>query len=112
MNVFQAPPLSDQALGDAVRITGTLPGARPQRELIGFLLDAKRPPLLREVAADELQRNIQQFGRPDPAQEKVLKATLVRLLAEPKLDTLLRTRLAALVGTLRPDERTDGQRLR
>jgi CheY-like chemotaxis protein len=112
MNVFQAPPLSDQALLDAIRITGTLPGARPQKELIGVLLDAKRAPLLRVAAADELQRNIQQFGRPDPAQEKVLKANLARLLAEPKLDALLRTRLARLVGTLRPDDRTDGQRLR
>lgn len=112
MRVFQAPPLSDQAMRDALRITGTLPGARPQKELVAFLLDAKRPAPQRVVAVEELQRNIQQFGPPEPAQAKVLKANLVRLLAEPKLDAALRAQLARLVGTLRPDDRTDGQRLR
>ena len=111
LKVFPAPPLSDRAMLDALRITGTLPGARPQKELIGVVLDARRPVLLRVAAADELQRNIQKFGKPEPAQEKVLKKDLLRLLAGPKLDPLLRDHLARLVGTLRPDDRADGQRL-
>jgi CheY-like chemotaxis protein len=112
MNVLVGPPLSNEALLDALRITGTLASPKAQQTLITVLLDARRPVPVRVVAAEVLQRHLQKFGRPDPQQEKVLRAGLAASLAQPGLDPVLRDRVARLVGTLRPDDRTTGQRLR
>jgi CheY-like chemotaxis protein len=112
MNVFLAPPLSNGALIDALRITGTLASPQAQKTLITVLLDGKRPVPVRVAAAEVLQGHLQRFGRPDPAQEKVLQRALAASLAQPGLDPVLRDRLARLVGTLRPSDRTTGQRLR
>lgn len=112
IGVVLGPPLSNEATINALRITATLPSPKAQRALITVLLAGKSPVPVRVAAAEALQRSLQQFGRPDPAQEKVLRAALAKELGQPGLNPILRDRLARLVGTLRPSERTTGERLR
>jgi hypothetical protein len=56
--------------------------------------------------------HVQQFGRPEPRQEQALKAGLRTALREPNLPASLRDWMTRLEGTLRPDDRTTGDRLR
>ena len=51
-------------------------------------------------------------GRPEPQQEKALKAGLEAALADKTLAAPLRDWMTRLEGTLRPDDRATGRRLR
>ncbi|HKB39163.1 MAG TPA: hypothetical protein VKD72_22175, partial [Gemmataceae bacterium] len=104
--------LSEPALLNAIRIAGTTPGAKAQRELIEALFDKKQTVPVRVAAAEELQKNIQKFGRPAPQQETKLRTDLQTELKEPALTGPLRDWMARLEGTLRPGDRATGQRLR
>jgi hypothetical protein len=104
--------LSEQALVNAIRLAGTLAGPKVHRELIEVLFDKGQTVPVRVAAAEELQKNIQKFGRLDPQQEAALRTLLQRDLNEPTFTGPLRDWMAHLDGTLRPDDRTTGQRLR
>lgn len=112
INMLTAPDLGEPSTLNVIRILGRLPGGGAQRQIIGVLVDAKRPVSLRVAAADELLRHLQEYGRPSPDSERYLRDTIQVELKQAGIDPALRDRLTRLVGALRPSERTTGQRLR
>ena len=104
--------LSEQALVNALRVAGTLSGPTVHRELIEALFDKGQSVPVRVAAAEELQKNIQKFGRLAPQQETQLRTRLHAELKEPGLTGPLRDWMARLDGTLRPNDRATGERLR
>src|SRR5581483_2591308 len=97
---------------DAIDIVARLAAPRSQGELAAVVLDEKRPLPLRVKAADELIKHVQQHSVllvPD-------SVARLRKLADdtakvPELADLT-AKLVALQGSLRPDARTTGERLR
>jgi hypothetical protein len=86
-----------------------LPGAKPQRELAAFVLDANRPAALRSAAAAELIRHIQQHSLAlAPAQVNAL----VALANDEKTDATLKAKALLVKGALRPDARLTGDHLK
>ncbi len=106
------PPLGEEAMVNAVRFAGTVPSARAQNALIDVVVKPARALPVRVAAAEELQRHIQRFGRPDPPQERALKAALQDGMSQAALPAPLRERFARLIGALRPSDSTTGQRLK
>jgi CheY-like chemotaxis protein len=92
----------------AIEVVGNLPGQRPQIELAEVVIDPNRDAAVRNAAARELVRHIQQHT---PA----LHANQVRALqavhASSKTDPTLRGNVALVMGSLRPSARTTGERL-
>jgi hypothetical protein len=106
---LRAGRLSPEGQIAAVAALDPVGGAETQADLAAVVLDAKRPVAVRSVAAAGLVRQVQKFGVLLPAaQQEPLRA----LARDEKLDTGLKAQLAALVGVLRPDTRTTGERLR
>ncbi|HLJ96349.1 MAG TPA: hypothetical protein VKU02_24460 [Gemmataceae bacterium] len=92
----------------AVEAAGPLPGPAPQRELANLLLEQSRPEGLRSAAAIELCRHIQQFGLTLSAEQIHGIENLYANIQEPKL----KANVALVVGSLHPDARRTGERLR
>jgi hypothetical protein len=98
-----------EATNAAIDAVSRLPGAKPQIALAGFVLDAKRTPPQRAAAATELVRHIQQHGALlDAAQVRALEA----LARAADTDAALKANAALVIGTLRPDSKTTGERLK
>lgn len=92
----------------ALLASSRLPGAKPQSELAGFILDPNRPAPLRFVAANELVRHIQQNGVVlPPVQIKALQE-----LQQAEKDPDLKAGVSLIIGSLRPDARQTGERLK
>jgi hypothetical protein len=99
-------PEATSAVIDAV---GRLPGAKPQGALADFVLDAKQTPADRAAAATELIRHIQQHGTLlASAQVRSLEA----LARAPDTAPALKASTTLVIGTLRPDSKTTGERLK
>jgi hypothetical protein len=111
LSVLRESKLGEEAITAAIEAVGRLPGAAAQIELANVVLDAGKPgrtPALRTIAAQELARNIQQYG---PA----LPAGMVRALEEmgrQETDVGLRSAVAVVLGSMRPDARLTGERLK
>jgi hypothetical protein len=98
-------PAASQAAATAL---ADVPGVDAQRGLADLLLDSTKPAPLRLIAANQLARSIQRFGRLVTAtQEKQLLDTLGSPATEPEL----RTALASVIGALRPRPASVGERL-
>jgi hypothetical protein len=99
-------PEATSAVIDAV---GRLPGTKPQGALADFVLDAKQPPAQRAAAATQLVRHIQQHGA-------LLAAPQIRALEDlaraADTDPALKPSATLVIGTLRPDSKTTGERLK
>jgi CheY-like chemotaxis protein len=92
----------------AIEAAGRLPGRDGQRALATVVLDSNRPLPLRSEAAVELTRHIQRFGL-------LLSRNQVAGLEEAfgvAKDDKLKANLAQVVGSMHPDERQTGERLR
>jgi hypothetical protein len=92
----------------AIEAAGRLPGRDAQRALATVVLDSNRPMPLRSEAAVELTRHIQRFGL-------LLSRNQVAGLEEAfgvAKDDKLKANLAQVVGSMHPDERQTGERLR
>ncbi len=93
----------------ALDAAGRLPGREAQTDLLGVVVDGRRPGLVRFIAADLLTRHIQRHSL-------LLGATQLQALqtayAQAAADPPLKARIAVVLGTLRPDARLTGQRLR
>ncbi len=100
---------SKEATLAAMDAVARLPGAKAQTALAEFVLDARRPPELRSVAASELVRHIQQNG---PMLTGVQIKALESLSRAADADARLKGNTALVLGTLRPDRRTTGERLK
>jgi CheY-like chemotaxis protein len=86
-----------------------LPGAKAQVALAEFVLDARRPAAPRAAAAVELVRHIQQHGSQlSSAQARALEA----LARAADTDATLKANATRVIGTLRPDSKATGERLK
>jgi hypothetical protein len=92
----------------AVEAAGHLPGQLPQRELANVVLDQARPGGLRSAAAIELCRNIQQYGLVLTKEQIRGIETLYGTLSDLKL----KANVALVLGSMHPDARQTGERLR
>jgi len=92
----------------AVEAAGRLPGPAPQRALANVVLDQGRPEGLRSAAAIELCRHIQQHGLALSKEQVRGVETLFGTLKEPKL----KVNVALVLGSMHPDARQTGERLR
>jgi hypothetical protein len=109
LGVLQSGDVSDEALAAALQAAGRLPGARPQTELAGVVLDARRSAALRSEAAGELVRHIQQHGT---ALSAAQTDALAKLWQTADADANLKASVALVLGSLRPDARQTGERLK
>lgn len=107
--VLRAGQTSEPGQLAAIEIAGRLPGTKAQLELANFMLDPKRPLPLRNAAATELIRHVQQHG-------SVLSAPMLQGVQaqfnDPTVDAEIRANLGLVIGSLRPDARTTGERLK
>jgi CheY-like chemotaxis protein len=92
----------------AVEAAGHLPGPAPQRELANVVLDQGRPEGLRSAAAIELCHHMQLHGLLLTPQQVAGIETLYAGLEEPKL----KGNVALVLGSMHPDARQTGERLR
>lgn len=107
-DVLRTNKLSVEGQVAAVQVIATLPGSRPQPELLEALVRAAHPNPVRIAAAEGLVKNLQQFGLIlRPAQT----AVIAPLAADPKLDPALKSAVTALLGALNPTLRLSGERL-
>jgi CheY-like chemotaxis protein len=100
---------SKEATLAAMDAVARLPGAKAQTALAEFVLDARRPPELRRVAASDLVRHIQRNG---PMITGMQVKALESLSRAADADARLKGNTALVLGTLRPDQRTTGERLK
>jgi hypothetical protein len=111
-NALRGGKLSEKGQSDAIDVVARLSAPRSQVELAAVVLDDKRPLPLRLKATDDLTRHIQQHSLLLPADQ----VGRLRKLSEdagkvPELADF-KAKLAALQGSLRPDARLTGERLR
>jgi hypothetical protein len=99
---------SDDLANLAVEAAGHLPGTAPQRGLASVVLDAGRPEALRSAAAIELCRHIQQYGLVLTADQVHGIDNVYGTAKEPRL----KSNVALVLGSLHPDARQTGERLR
>jgi hypothetical protein len=101
--------LSERGQIAAIDAIARLPGPRSQVELAHTILDKARTGEARKAAVEALVLNVQQFGvQLSDAQMAPLRA----LAREDKLPPGLKGNLDVLIGALRPDARTTGERLK
>jgi hypothetical protein len=109
LTALRAGKLSPEAQLAAIDVVGRLPGAKPQDELAQVVLDANRPAPVRNAAALELVRHIQQHSGALPAgQVKSLES----LAANKDTDATLRGNVVLIMGSLRPDAQRTADRLK
>ena len=110
---LRSDKLSDDAISSALAAIGRLPGSiesqKPQTSLANFVITSPRPVPLRVAATTDLVRHLQQHGVTLSANE--VKA-IEDLFAAKETDAALKTNLAYLLGSMKPDARLTGERLR
>jgi DNA-binding response OmpR family regulator len=101
--------LSPEATVAALEVLGRLPGEKAQLELANVIADPKYPVPVRVAAGQELVRHVQDNG-------VLLQAAQVKPLVETyaaaDTDPALRAQAAVVIGSLRPDAKTTGDRLK
>lgn len=109
LNGLRVPKVADATMAGIIDGVGRLEGPKPQRELATFVLDANHPAALRAAAAADLVRHIQKHGLALlPTQISALES----LAKDDKTDAALRAKVLLVEGTLRPDPRVTGDRLK
>jgi CheY-like chemotaxis protein len=109
LDALRTGRLSPEGQIAAISVASRLPDARAQADLAFVILDKGRVVPVRNAAATAIVQNIQRHG----VLLTVAQAQpLTDLAREPKLDATLKDKLASLVGALRPDSRSTGERLR
>jgi CheY-like chemotaxis protein len=106
-NAMHSGRLTPEGQLAAVEVMGRIPTARAQTELAHVVL-GKAPLNVRIAAVGELVRHIQQ-NTPGLSSETI--SNLENLYAQVNLDAGLKTSLAPLLGSLRPDARRNGEKL-
>ncbi|MGH7222817.1 MAG: hypothetical protein ACRELF_06295, partial [Gemmataceae bacterium] len=79
-----------------------------QTVLANVLADAKRTTAVRIAAANALVRSIQQFS---PLLTRDQVRAMTELYAQPRLEEVLKTNVAVVLGSLRPSVRRSGDLL-
>lgn len=106
-NAMRAGKLSLKGQLAAVEVMGRIPTTRAQTELATVVL-SKAPVEVRIAAANELVRHVQQNTS---ALTRETVTNLENLYVEANLDAELKSKLAPLLGSLRPDARRNGEKL-
>jgi CheY-like chemotaxis protein len=109
LEALRGARLGEEGQRAALVVAGRLPGPKPQAVLVDVILDGKRSAVLRSAAVTQLVRQAQTRG---PALDGTQVTALENLYRQPGLDAGLRTNLALVLGSLRPDARVTGERLR
>ncbi len=109
LEALRGARLSEDGQRAALVVAGRLPGPKPQAVLVDVILDGKRSAVLRSAAVTQLVRQIQTRG---PALDRAQVEALEGLYRQQGIDAGLRTNLALVLGSLRPDARLTGERLR
>jgi hypothetical protein len=100
---------SPEATTATIDAVSRLPGAKPQITLADFVLDPKHTAPQRAAAATELVRHIQKHGALlGTAQVRALEV----LARAADTDAALKSNATLVIGTLRPDSKTTGERLK
>jgi CheY-like chemotaxis protein len=108
LKAVQSSKLSEPAQLAAIDVVGRLPGTKPQTELANVIIDPNRTLAVRNAAAQELVRHIEQHGPAlDVAQVKALEG----VMTSKDTDAALRANIALVMGSMRPDAVATGQRL-
>jgi CheY-like chemotaxis protein len=109
LNGLKVPKLADQTTAGIIEAVAHLDGPKPQRELAAFVLDPNHSTVHRTAAAGEMVRHIQKHGLALlPTQISALES----LARDEKADAALRGKVLLIEGTLRPDPRATGDRLK
>lgn len=106
---LRSASLTEGSTRNAIEAVGRLPSAKAQTELVGVVLDAKRPVPLRSAAAAALQGHIQ---RHTSALGGAQVRALEELVAAKETDVALRAGTALVIGSTRPGARQTGERLK
>jgi CheY-like chemotaxis protein len=109
LRALRSPGLSDEAQTDALEFLSRLSSAKSQLALAETLLDGKRSPRVRNSAARALVRSLQQFNTSLPSAEV---EALNNLFAARETDPALKTSVALVLGSMRPDLRMTAERLK
>ncbi|HWG46199.1 MAG TPA: hypothetical protein VN688_25790 [Gemmataceae bacterium] len=92
----------------AMEVASRLKSEDAQTVLANVLADAKRPAAVRVAAANALVRSIQEFS---PLLTRDQVRVVNALYAQPNLALPLKSSLAVVLGSLRPNARLTGERL-
>lgn len=107
-DALRSGKLSVEGQFAAITVLSRVPGTKAQTELASVIMDGRFQPPVRNYAAAELVKHLQKHGAL-LNQETV--GTLETLQGRPDTDPNLRGTLALVLGSLRPDPRTAGERL-
>ncbi|MGH7169728.1 MAG: HEAT repeat domain-containing protein [Gemmataceae bacterium] len=112
LEALRAPTkLTPKGQGFAIEVVTRLKkdeAREAQTVLANVLSDAKRTTAVRIAAANALVRNVQQFS---PLLTRAQASALAALYADPKLDELIKTKVALVLGSLQPSARRSGDLL-
>jgi CheY-like chemotaxis protein len=109
LDALRGGNLSPAGQTAAISAAGKLSGARTQNELAAVIFNTQRPAAVRVAATRELVRHIQQnTALLTPAQAAAFEG----LFNKADTDPALKAELALVIGSLRPDARLTGERLR
>src|SRR5439155_23728663 len=99
----------DDGVKAAIEAAGRLGGTDVQARLAGVVANDKRPAGLRVLATQTLVRHLQQYGVGLNGNQI---AALETIFLKQETDPAVRPEVALLLGALRPDSRTTGERLK
>ncbi|HTU21637.1 MAG TPA: hypothetical protein VMG10_26610 [Gemmataceae bacterium] len=112
LEALRAPSkLTPKGQGFAVEVAARLKRDEAQEAqivLANVLADPKRTTAVRIAAANALVRTIQQFS---PLLTRAQAGALAAMYADPKLDELIKTKVALVLGSLQPSTRRSGDLL-
>ncbi len=106
--VLRSTNLADPVLGAAIRAVAQLPGTPAQQRLAEFIMDKKRSSQVRAIAADAL---VMSFRRHTVHLPEAKRNELVAAADQSTNDPILREKLGALIGVLKPSVSQTGERL-
>jgi hypothetical protein len=109
LSAVRSSKLSEPAQLAAIDVVGRLPGTKPQTELANVVVDPNRSLPVRNAAAQELVRHIEQHG---PALDAAQVTALLGVMTTKDTDPALRANVALVMGSMRPDAVATGQRLK
>jgi hypothetical protein len=109
LEALRAPSkLTPKGQGFAIDIAARIRSEDAQTVLVNVLADAKRTNAVRIAAANALVRSIQQFS---PLLTRAQVRAIAELYAQPGLEEVLKTKVAVVLGGLRPSAVQSGDLL-
>lgn len=108
ISVLRSTNLPEPTIVAAARAISHIPGLPAQLRLVEGVMDSKRSPLVRAGIADNLVMHMRRYTILIP---EAKREELVALASQSSNDPILREKLGALVGILKPSVANTGERL-